>query len=348
MSSYKVIWTIKELTEVLKERQLNKFDCDFGVSGKRGDGKSTMLYKIFNSFRKQGFKQKKHQVYSQKDVIDLLSNQEFSYCWDDEAINSGYKRDFAKVGQKILIKIITNYRDNFNIYGSALPFFYNLDKALRELMFMHIHIIERGVAIILLPLSDQIHSQDPWDTKNNIKVEEKEYRLMRNNPEHKFRYHKLSTFAGFLYFGPMTKKQEERYKLLKKEKRRRSFEDSNGLGENGDESFINKIYDSLIEKKLSKDGLYQACLIEGRKYSVVCGTLNRMLTDKGVHESLKHFLIDTTVQRKKEDQIKRRKAKASSYYKKYNREKRIANKKEMKEQARLLKESSKDKVIIQE
>ena len=41
MATHKVIWTIKELTEVMRERQLNKFDCDFGVSGKRGDGKIT-------------------------------------------------------------------------------------------------------------------------------------------------------------------------------------------------------------------------------------------------------------------------------------------------------------------
>src|SRR4030042_2467296 len=130
---------------------------------------STIISKIFNSFKKEGFNQRKHQVYARKDVINLLACQQFGYCWDDEAINSGYKRDFQNKGQKDLIKIITNYRDNHNIYASALPFFYSLDKDLRDLIFLHLHVIERGVAVLFLPLSDQIHTQDQWDTKNNIK-----------------------------------------------------------------------------------------------------------------------------------------------------------------------------------
>lgn len=283
MAQYRVIWTIRELTNVLRERQLNKFDCNFGVSGKRGDGKSTLLHKIFKSFRKDGFDQKKHQVYAQKEVINLLATQTFSFCWDDEAINSGYKRDFQQAGQKILIKIITNYRDNYNMYGSALPFFYSLDKDLRELMFMHIHIIERGLAVILLPLADQIHSMDPWDSKNNIKVEEKEYKRLQKNPLAKFRYNKFSTFAGFLYFGPMTKKEEQIYKEIKRMKRSRNFGDLGVL--NPEElPFKERIYKLLIEGKLTKEGLMQSCLIEGEKYSNINSALNGMLKDRGEYK----------------------------------------------------------------
>ncbi len=307
MATHKVIWTIKELTDTLRQRQLNEFDVNFGVSGKRGNGKSTFLFKVFNSFKKQGFKPIKHQVYSQKDVIDLLSNYSFNFCWDDEAINSGYKRDFAKTGQKKLIKIITNYRDNFNIYASALPFFYSLDKDLRELLFMHIHIIERGVAVILLPISDQIHSSDPWDTKANIKIEEQENKRMKKDSKLTFRYHKLTTFAGYIYFGPMTKKQKEKYLEIKKEKRKRSFEGDSDIVD-GELSFIQKIYNSLIEKKLSREGLMQSCLIADRKYSVICGTLNKMLTDNGITHTLKYYLPDSNeADRKKQLVIDKRK-----------------------------------------
>ena len=288
----KVIWTLKELTQTLRKRQLNKYDVNIGVSGKRGDGKSTFLFKLFNSFKKDGFIQEKHQVYEQKDVIGLLAKQMFGYCWDDEAINSGYKRDFQKTGQKTLVKVVTNYRDNFNIYASALPFFYSLDKDLRELIFMHVHIIARGVAVILLPLTDQIHASDPWDTKANIKIEEKEYKRMKQTLGATFRYHKFTTFAGFIYFGPMTKKQEVYYKSIKQKKRHKSF----GLDEEeGQQDFKNRCYNLLMDGKLTKDGLIQACLLEDRKYTSMLTELNRMLKNKGETKTVKDFYRTTAI-----------------------------------------------------
>lgn len=288
-SKTKVIWTLKELTEVLRARQLNEFDCNLGVSGKRGDGKSTFLFKIFNSFKKSGFIQEKYQVYSQNDVINLLANQEFGFCWDDEAINSGYKRDFQKTGQKNLIKVVTNYRDNYNIYASAIPFFYSLDKDLRELIFIHIHIIERGVAVIFLPLTDQIHSSDPWDTKNNIKVEERESARIKKNPNLTFRYHKFTTFAGYIYFGPMTPKQEAKYKEIKKRKRSKNF----GLEKTEEQlDFRERCYKLLIERKLTNEGLNIACQVEGKKYSSMMSELNRMLKDNGELLTVKSFFQD--------------------------------------------------------
>jgi len=289
-SKTKIIWSIQEFTSILRQRQLNKFDCNIGVSGKRGDGKSTFLFKIFNSFKKSGFKPGKHQVYSQNDVIDLLANQRFGFCWDDEAINSGYKRDFQAAGQKTLVKVVTNYRDNYNIYASALPFFYSLDKDLRELIFVHIHIIERGLAVILLPLTDQIHASDPWDTKANIKVEERESARIKKSPSLTFRYHNFTTFAGYIYFGSMTKKQEEIYLEIKRDRRSKNF----GLEKNSEQlEFRERCYNLLMEGKLTNTGLAQACLVEGSKYSTMITGLNRMLKDNGERKTVKEFFATT-------------------------------------------------------
>ncbi len=290
----KIIWTLRELTTTIRQRQMNKFDVNIGVSGKRGVGKSTFLFKIFNSFKKDGFLQIKHQVYNQEDVINLLAKQSFRYCWDDEAINSGYKRDFQKVGQKNLVKIITNYRDNYNIYASALPFFYSLDKDLRELIFCHVHIIQRGVAVILLPLPDQIHGSDPWDTKNNTKIEIKENIRLKKNPDLSFRYHKLTTFAGYIYFGPMTKKQERIYQIVKQEKRAKNFGIENPNSEK--KSFNERVFDLLIDGKLTNDGLMQMCLAEGVKYSTIRTLLNTMLKDRGEKKTLKDFYRKGVIQ----------------------------------------------------
>ncbi len=282
------IWSLKELTDCLRARQHNEFDANIGVSGNRGNGKSTLLFKIFNSFKKDGFKQNKHQVYSQDDVKSLLANESYGYCWDDEAINSGYKRDFQKVGQNELIKVVTNYRDNFNIYGSALPFFYNLDKALRELIFMHIHIIERGLGVILLPLDGQIHSQDPWDSMTNKKIEAKENARLEKNPSSRFRYHKFTTFAGFIFFGPMTENQKKKYDVIKKLKRARTFKRIQV--EERKKSFMGKMYDFLIAGRLTKSGMEEMCLMEGKKYSSAMSTLNIELKNNGIEETVSDFV----------------------------------------------------------
>lgn len=286
-SKSKVVWSIKEITHLLRKRQVNQFDCNIAVTGKRGDGKSTLLFKIFNSFKKEGFKQKKHQVYDQRDIITLLTTQKFGFCWDDEAINSGYKRDFQKSGQKDLIKIVTNYRDNFNIYGSALPFFYSLDKDLRDLIFMHLHVVERGLAVIFLPLKDQIHGQDIWDTKNNQKIEERESKRLEKNPKSRFRYHRLTTFAGYLFFGPMTPKQRALYEEIKTEKRAKRFEQDQSQKE---ESFMDKTYNMLIDGKLTSEGLIQICLSHDRKYSNVMQDLAKRLRDEGSKFTPSHYL----------------------------------------------------------
>lgn len=285
-SKNKILFSLKEITALLRRRQLNEFDVNLGVSGKRGNGKSTLLFKIFNSFSKQGFSSKKHQVYSQDDVINLLARQKFGFCWDDEAINSGYKRDFQHAGQKTLIKVVTNYRDNYNIYGSAIPFFYSLDKDLRELIFMHIHIVERGLAVIFISLEGQIHSQDPWDTKTNSKIEEKENERIKKNPKLPFRYHRFTTFAGYLYFGPMTEKQKKGYEGIKQEKRSKAL---NIKQPEEKLEFFDKVYQLLIDGKLTKDGLMQICYQNDKKYSSVRSKINGMLKDNGEQRTLREF-----------------------------------------------------------
>lgn len=284
-----VVWKVKEFCQLLRERQLNQFDVNIGVSGRRGNGKSSLLYKIFACFRKDGFKMINHMVYERNDIMRLLANQRFGFCWDDEGINSGYKRNFQDKGQQELIKLITNYRDNYNIHACALPFFYSLDKDLRELIFCHIHIIERGVAVILMPLEDQIHSSDPWDTKMNIKIEEWENQRIQKNPKSSFRYHKLTTFAGYLLFKDLKPKQRQIYERIKKMKRAKVFK-IDQYEENTKEGFYDKVYKGILSKQVTKEGLMQMCLIEGKKYSTVISRLNQKLKDAGEIRTLKEIL----------------------------------------------------------
>lgn len=282
----KIVWSIKEIVQILMDRQKNAFDGNILVSGDRGNGKSTIISKIF--YRFPTFNPWKHQVYSREEVIKLLRNEKYGLCFDDEAINSGYKRDFQNKSQQELIKMVTMYRDNFNIYASAIPNFFSLDKDLRDLIFIHLHVIERGIAVVHMPLQGRLYSQDRWDTKNNSKIEQSWNKRMMKNPNFKPPYYRLSTFRGYLLFKDLTPKQKALYLDVKATKRRELYGEEDVVEEKL--SFNDRVYKLLLERKLTKDGLQQLCLLEGKKYSAVSTSLNRMLTDDGIQETLTDFL----------------------------------------------------------
>ncbi len=296
-------WSIKEIVEILKSRQLNEFDGNIAVTGDRGNGKSTLINKIFYRFKK--FRPWNHQVYSREDVVKLLKTQQYNLCWDDEAINTGYKRDFQQKAQQELIKILTAYRDNFNIFASAIPNFFSLDKDFRDLYFLHLFVIERGLAIVHMPLQGRLYSQDRWDSKYNATIEASWSKRMKKDPNFRPPYHRLTTFKGYLYFGDVTEKQKILYEHIKKTKRSISFLTESE--KTAELSFIQKVYKTLMEGKLTKEGLLNVCLIEGKKYNAISSALNQMLTDNGIRDTLsQRFLIvsdKTKINNRTKDQI---------------------------------------------
>ena len=282
-----VKWSVADLVDIIKKRQLNEFDANFVVSGSRGDGKSTLIAKIL--YRIKNFNPWKHQVYSRNDVVKLLQTQTYGVCWDDEAINSGYKRNFNDRGQQELIKILTAYRDNYNVYASAIPSFFSLDKDLRELYFIHLHVVERGIAVVHMPLQGRLYSQDRWDTKYNAKIEDSWSKRMLKDATFKPPYHKLSTFRGYLFFTDITPKQRKLYKQIKKEKRAIAFKTD--ADKNKELTFHEKVYNLLLKGKISRDGLLQMCLMEGKKYSNVRTALGGMLRDNGSDKKVDDYIV---------------------------------------------------------
>lgn len=270
------VFTIKDIVNIAKERRENKFDFNIAVTGARGNGKSTCIGKIF--FRLDGFDPWKHIIYNREDAIKLLSEQKYGLCWDDEAINSGYKREFQNKGQQEMIKFITAYRDNFNIFASAIPNFFSLDKDLRDLFFMHIFVKSRGIAHVHMPIQGRVYSVDKWDAANNAKIEAKWTQRMRSDHDFKPPYHKLTTFRGYLFFGDLTKNQKKIYEKVKFEKRKVSFEN---FDEPKQVKFIDKMYNAVISGEIDQEFLLKACLIEGEKFSSIQRRLNMMLKDNG-------------------------------------------------------------------
>ena len=297
-------WSIKNIVKILKDRQQNEFDGNIAVSGDRGNGKSVLLCKIF--YRFNIFNPWKHQVYSRDEVIKLLKGSQYGICMDDEAINSGYKRDFQNKGQQELIKIITAYRDNFNAYGSAIPNFFNLDKDLRDLYFLHLHVIERGLAVVHMPTQGKLYSQDRWDAKYNATVEGKWSKKLQENPNFKPPYHRLTTFRGYLFFEDLTDKQKKLYKEIKRTKRAKAFLTDKEKMDKTEMSWINKVYNMVLEKKLTINEFKKVCLLEGKKYNTVRITLSKKLVDENKGVKMGDLLLQEsdTFHNTNQDQIK--------------------------------------------
>ncbi len=284
-----IIWSIKDLVDITRKRQGNKFDMNIVVSGARGNGKSTLLFKYFLRFNQ--FKPWLHQVYSRKDVMRLIEKEQYGCILDDEAIRTGYKRNFYDADQKLLIQMLNMYRDNFNIYGIAVPNFYSLDKDMRDLIKIHIHIIERGFGVVHIANEGNLYSDDVWDIHYNKKIEEGWARLKKSNPNFSPKYNKLTTFRGYIHFGDLTPKQRELYEEVKKTKRKEVYEEEMNVGNNKEENFYEKLIERLKEGNINQNTLKEICLAQNLKYSIVSSMLNQKMRDLGMKERLTHFLL---------------------------------------------------------
>ncbi len=245
---------------------------------------STFLWKFFHKF--PDFKIEDKMTYLRDETIHLIRDFKKSYCWNDELISSGNKRRFYDTDQIILIEVLTKYRNNLNIVGGAVPIFFSLDKELLKLFGMHINIIDRGIGVVHLPREGRMYSEDPWDVKINSKLEEKWSAKIQKNPNFKIPYHKYTTFAGYVYFGKLTDKQEEYYDQLKAKKRG----ESDGIvNEEPQENFYEKLLKMIRDGKLDEQGLLQICLFNDKKLSSVKARLGQMLRDEGNNKTLKDF-----------------------------------------------------------
>jgi len=299
-----VIFTIKDIVDIIKKRQQNEFDANIAVTGQRGDGKSSCIFKILSRFSQ--FDPWKHQVYARDDVVNLLTTQKYGLVWDDEAINSGYKRDFQNKTQQEMIKFLTAYRDNFNVFASAIPNFFSLDKDLRDLYFLHLFVCERGIVHVHMPIQGRIYSPDRWDAKYNSKLEQSWAVRMKNNPNFKPPYHKLTTFRGYLYFNDLTAKQKELYKQVKREKRKVAFESSDKENENKKQKPIaERMYEGIISGGIKDaDFILKTCQLEGAKYSYVRNRINTLLKDSG-HPPFSEMLKQDKNKEEPDDKIKK-------------------------------------------
>lgn len=284
-------FSLKEFQKILKERQKKEFDCNIVVSGTRGLGKSTFLFKLLSRF--DNFDPWKHQVYSREKVIELLEGQEKGIIFDDEAIASGYKREFHNVSQQKLIKMLNMYRDHFNIFAMAIPNFYSLDKDIRDVMKFHVHIIERGKAVLHVANEGRLYQTDKWDVKINQKKEEKWQEKKKQNPKYSPPYHKLTTFRGYIKFGDLGPKQRELYKRIKREKRRELYEaeyEENKEKEDPRAAFLKRILEGIQKGYMDREKIKAACFTNNYDWNTIQSHLSKKIKKDYPHLSLEQYI----------------------------------------------------------
>lgn len=282
----RIVWSINDIIEISKTRQKNKFDVIICLSGARGNGKSSLGFKFFS--RIKGFKAWKHQVYSRNEVMKLMEGFKFGCIFDDEAIRTGYKRNFFDADQKLLIQMLNMYRDNFNIYLLCVPNFYNLDKDLRDLVKIHIHIIERGFGVVHFPSDGSLYSEDKWDIKQNKRTEDRWAKAKMKNPNYSPKYNRLTTFRGYIRFSDLTPKQRELYEDIKVTKRKAVYEEEMKKEEEGG-GFYDRLIIRLREGEINQNTLKEICLANGLKLSAVQNFLNTKFRDEGIKERLSDY-----------------------------------------------------------
>lgn len=289
-------WTIKDLAECIDAMQENEFDCVVFIEGKRGIGKSTLAQKV--AYRlKCGFDPWRDIWYTREEVIKALATRYKGIVMPDELVGVSYNRDHYEKEQKVLIKALNMCRDQYNVFIGCIPFFSTLDTQMKELCKIRISIIRRGVALIHLQ-NNTIFSNDPWDTRNNAKVEAKWIAKKVKHPH----YSKLTTVKGILFYNDITPRQKEEYLKVKKARRNRVFKDYINEDEiiNPEKTFYKRLLERIKKGGMTVKEFNDLCIITGRKPKSVRRNLNDLFKEEGTEKTTKDFIRRETLTLKKD------------------------------------------------
>ena len=302
MSKRILVWTLKDIRESVQimTSKTKKFDAIIFIEGNRGLGKSTLGYKILSGLKiEQPFIPKRDLVYSRDDTLKHLASKINGCIFSDEMINVAYKRDFYQEGQKDLLKGFDMYRDSRNVFVGCIPKFIDLDIKIQKVCKLRLSVIRRGVALVQMQLPS-IYSNDPWDVRNNQKIESKWALKGTKNP----RYGQLTTVRGILYFGDLTEKQREEYDSIKEEKRNHVFKKyrDQDMMHDPEHIFMRNIMKELKDGKVTPNSFDLLCSINGKSPETIRRKINNTLKEGGDEKRWKDYCI-TDQTRKRRDKL---------------------------------------------
>jgi hypothetical protein len=289
------VWHIKDVCECIDFMINDKFDCNLILEGNRGLGKSTLAWKICRRLSIP-FKPWEDLVYSREDTLKGLATKLKRIIFADELINVAYNRDLYESQQKDLLKTINMYRDSCNVFIGCVPKFVDLDVQLQKLCKIRLTVIRRGVALVQTQVPS-IYKNDPWDVKNNTKIETKWLERGAVKPH----YGRLTTVRGILIFGDLPPKQRALYEKIKKIKRNRIYNEY--TLDDPENTFYNNLIDRLTKGNLTPQIFNEVCLISNKKYRSVQTRINQILKERGETKTFKDFISLNNSQAKNQDRL---------------------------------------------
>jgi len=295
-----LVWTLKDLRECIEIMTSDEVKMDFicFIEGKRGLGKSTLGYKILSPLKIElPFRPKRDLVYTREDTIKHLANKINGCIFSDEMINVAYKRDFYLEDQKELLKGFDMYRDSRNVFIGCIPQFIDLDVKMQQVCKLRLTVVRRGIALVQMKMPT-IYSADPWDIKNNQRIEGKWALKNISKPK----YGQLTTVRGILRFGDLHPDSRKLYDTIKAEKRSHVFAkyQSEEFHKDPEHIWITNLYNEIKIGKMTKEQMVMLCRISGKKYSSVRNQINHKLREDNNPRTFKDYCV-SEVQKRKRD-----------------------------------------------
>jgi len=279
------------------------------VTGKRGDGKTSLALKLllglndmekFSSYyneeynrslenkteqKLEGFKafdMEEHLAFTRKKLQELCKGTYKGFIQADEAIVNAARRNSMTKANKVLHEILTINRKNLNTLFFCLPTIEDFDISILQYVTHWIHIDDRGLAAVLLPEAKSIFGRKTWDVDKMKKIYDK---FMEENPGiTSVPYWLFDNFRGYIRWKALGVRIEERYLKIAHEQKNLDTEEEEKPVIKRNEMPEEKR--TLLEKITT--GLLEGKIKEPEEYYKYCGALefNKQKLNKEINELL--------------------------------------------------------------
>jgi len=326
--------SLTNLCKILTKKIEKDYDIIIVIDGVTGIGKSTLALHLARRTSHSPFKLSRDLVYSQEDFIKQMKTQYKGKIISDEMINVGFSRDWYNKKQKDIIKLLNMNRDHNNLIILCVPNFADLDKKIMNMCRMRLTVIQRGLAVIQIK-NQSIYSTDKWEILVNSRIEREI--MFKRKKFTKMDFTKLTTFAGFLFFKPLTELQEMRYRKIKNLKREALFASVENKALQKSKTPDMRIEEALLNGEIrNKEDMTRICGILGGRYDYIYDKIrNRWRKEYEIEESPKDFFMERIIKKERENMERKKKSLAGmfevDYAKEVARNKRIKQKQKQKE-----------------
>jgi len=295
---------------LLVDRIMIKKDNLVLITGKRGDGKTSLSLKIilgfsdmeaieghynteanknsevkkkYNLDKLQSFDLNHDMAFTRKDLQDLCKENHNGFILADEAIVNVARRNSMTKANKILHEVLTINRKNANTVFFCLPSIEDFDISILQYVTHWIHIDDRGLGCILMPEAKSIFGRKTWDIDRMKKIYEK---FLEDNPTvQSVPYWLFDNFRGYIRFKALSKEIEKKYLKIAHDKKN---EDTNGEAEASTQKAprISEEKSVILDKLVGK--LISGEITDSSEYYAFCSELefNKDKLNREINELL--------------------------------------------------------------